>query len=347
MNESTDDEVCTTIFIDASTQTEGIPKQPKHTRSNSTQTPRKPTTGTVKTQTFISLNCFDTIQMNNIIPDKIQQTNEELQNLEKSATDSNDEKGKCEQVDELVESNMKEENCFSENDDDERLNEKSDAKDENYVPDKYDSDDEGSDGNDDKEHPESKDQCIILSGGKPIQEQLKLVVFEEQLMNAFGKCRLCDSCCKVAIENKNGSSCNIAVYCLSDNRHDYTWSTGPTINKMPAFHLLLAAGIVCTGLESSKVLRLFEALKLPIMKQRELSNLLKKYVIPSIYKVWGKEQGKIIDEIAGKSIKVASDMRVDSPGHSGLLGSGSTLDVERNIILDTQVIKVIIYSLQY
>ncbi|XP_028415472.1 uncharacterized protein LOC114538491 [Dendronephthya gigantea] len=32
-------------------------------------------------------------------------------------------------------------------------------------------------------------------------------------------------------------------------------------------------------------------------------------------------------------------MRVDSPGHTGLLGSGSTMDVDRNVILDTQVIK--------
>ena len=35
-------------------------------------------------------------------------------------------------------------------------------------------------------------------------------------------------------------------------------------------------------------------------------------------------------------------MRVDSPGHSGLFGSGSSLDVDRNKILDTQIIKVII-----
>ena len=38
---------------------------------------------------------------------------------------------------------------------------------------------------------------------------------------------------------------------------------------------------------------------------------------------------------------IASDKKVDSPGHSGLFGSGSSLDIERNIILDTQVIKVI------
>lgn len=93
-------------------------------------------------------------------------------------------------------------------------------------------------------------------------------------------------------------------------------------------------------MESSKVLRLFNALNIPNIKQRELSNLLKFYVVPAVYQVWKREQNKRIDEISGKNIKIASDMRVDSPGHSGLLGSGSTLDVERNIILDTQIIKV-------
>lgn len=93
-------------------------------------------------------------------------------------------------------------------------------------------------------------------------------------------------------------------------------------------------------MESSKVLRLFNALNIPNIKQRELSNLLKFYVVPAVYQVWKREQNKRIDEISGNNIKIASDMRVDSPGHSGLLGSGSTLDVERNIILDTQIIKV-------
>ena len=45
-------------------------------------------------------------------------------------------------------------------------------------------------------------------------------------------------------------------------------------------------------------------------------------------------------EIEGVPIVIASDMRVDSPGHSGLFGSGSMLDMKRNVILDTQVIKV-------
>ena len=109
---------------------------------------------------------------------------------------------------------------------------------------------------------------------------------------------------------------------------------------MPTFHLLLASGIVSTGMESSKVLRLFNALKIPNIKQRELSNLLKFYVIPAVYQVWHREQLSRLNEIRGKAITIASDMRVDSPGHSGLFGSGSTLELDRNIVRDTQIIKV-------
>ena len=49
----------------------------------------------------------------------------------------------------------------------------------------------------------------------------------------------------------------------------------------------------------------------------------------------------MINGIKDKTVVIASDMPVDSRGHSSLLGSGSTLAVEQNVILDTQVVKVI------
>ena len=118
------------------------------------------------------------------------------------------------------------------------------------------------------------------------------------------------------------------------------WETGPLVNRMPVFHLLFAAGILATGMESAKALRLFSLLKVPNVKRRQLSNILKNSVIPAVYNVWRKEQSARLKEIEGKPIVVVSDMRVYSPGHTGLFGSGSTLDMERNIILDTQIIKV-------
>lgn len=88
------------------------------------------------------------------------------------------------------------------------------------------------------------------------------------------------------------------------------------------------------------MLRLFDSLKIINLHQRELSNLLKVYAIPAVFQIWQKEQKTRIEAIKGKSVTIASDMRVDSPGHSGLIGSGSTMDVENNVVLDTQVIKV-------
>lgn len=93
-------------------------------------------------------------------------------------------------------------------------------------------------------------------------------------------------------------------------------------------------------MEYSKVIRFMESLNILCIKQREFSNLQSAYVIPAVFNVWKKEQLVLLDYIKDKSICIASDMRVDSPGHTGLFGSGSTVDVDRNVILDTQVIKV-------
>ena len=87
-----------------------------------------------------------------------------------------------------------------------------------------------------------------------------------------------------------GSACNIHVSCSNTTSHDFTWSTGPMINRLPAFHLLFAAGILSTGLESSKVIRMFDALKIINIKKRGLSNILKSYVIPAVFHVWDREQ---------------------------------------------------------
>ncbi|CAB4002145.1 Hypothetical predicted protein, partial [Paramuricea clavata] len=176
----------------------------------------------------------------------------------------------------------------------------------------------------------------ILMHGKPPQEQVKFIVFEEAILDIFGKCAQCGAKCIVTMENQIGSSCSS---CTTKAEHSFEWSTAPSLFKMPAFHLLLASGILATGMESSKVLRLFNALNIPNLQQRELSNILKNYVIPAVYEVWQEEQSARLREIQGHEIVIASDMRVDSPGHSGVFGSGSTLNMGRNVVLDTQVIK--------
>ena len=84
-----------------------------------------------------------------------------------------------------------------------------------------------------------------------------------------------------------------------------------------------------------------ESLNILCIQRREMSNLQSAYSIPAIFNMWRAEQQSLINEIKSRPVVIASDMRVDSRGHSGLLGSESTLDLQQNVILDTQVIKVI------
>lgn len=191
-----------------------------------------------------------------------------------------------------------------------------------------------------EEIPAINEKETVLSNDKPHCKQLKLIVFEEAIFNAFQYCFKCGSKCRVFTKNRVGSLCSICVSCSMDSKHNFSWSTGPILNHLPVFHLLIASSVLCCGMEASKVLRLFHSLNIPCIKRRELSNLLTAYAIPAVVTVWKKEQENHLDNVRGQSIVIASDMRVDSPGHSGLLGSGSSLDLTRNVILDTQIVKV-------
>ena len=58
-----------------------------------------------------------------------------------------------------------------------------------------------------------KDQRIVLQKGKTPQQQVKLIVFKEAIIQAFRKCRQCGSNCTISLESLVGSSCYICVSC--------------------------------------------------------------------------------------------------------------------------------------
>ena len=104
---------------------------------------------------------------------------------------------------------------------------------------------------------------------------------------------------------------------------------------------MITSRILASGLECSKVLRSFDPLKIKCFTRMQFSTLQSAYAIPAVFNVWGRKKAVLVQEISGTSRCIASDMRVDSPGYLGLFGSGSSLDMEKNVILDTQIIKVL------
>lgn len=180
----------------------------------------------------------------------------------------------------------------------------------------------------------------ILSKTKSPEKQLKFIVFEEALVETFQSCAICGANCVVTTNGMMGTYCKFDILCANYANHRFSWSTGPLHNHMPILNLLMSSATMCGGMHPNKVIRFFQSLNIPFIKQREYSNLQGAYVIPAVYNVWEAHQKEIVGKVSGKTATIASDMRVDSPGHSGLLGAGSSLDVERNLVLDTQIIQV-------
>ena len=133
-----------------------------------------------------------------------------------------------------------------------------------------------------EEDPDFDKRAVLV---EPPQDQIKFIVFEEAILDVFGQCVQCGSKCVISAENQIGSCFKICIACSTNSEHYFEWTTGPCVSKMAAFHLLLASTIIATGMESSKVLRLFQALKIPNLKQRKLSDILKYYSIPAVYNV--------------------------------------------------------------
>ncbi|CAB4012958.1 Hypothetical predicted protein [Paramuricea clavata] len=173
------------------------------------------------------------------------------------------------------------------------------------------------------EKDKEQDEPIILTSEKSVKDQLKFIVCEEAIATTFSVCLKCGSRCSVLVTSIIGSYCKILISCLSSAQHNISWSTGPLMNRLPAFNLLMAASILSTSMESNKTMRFMESLNILCFKRRELSNIKSAYVIPAVISVWEMEQHKLLDDLKGKAIEIASDMRVDSPGHCGLLGAGS------------------------
>ena len=88
----------------------------------------------------------------------------------------------------------------------------------------------------------------ILQMGKSPQDQIKFIVFEEAILQIFNKCGHFGSECIVTMENQIGSLCTICSRCTT-GEHYFEWTTGPSLFKMPAFHLLFASSILAPGME--------------------------------------------------------------------------------------------------
>ena len=73
------------------------------------------------------------------------------------------------------------------------------------------------------------DKRTVLVEGKPPQEQIKFIIFEEAILDVFGQCVQCGSKCVITAENQVGSCFKICIACSTNSEHYFEWTTGPCV----------------------------------------------------------------------------------------------------------------------
>ena len=171
-----------------------------------------------------------------------------------------------------------------------------------------------------------------------ICNQKTYLVFESCLMSLFAFCSVCLKPLIKIQKSLSGSMLRVEADCIEG--HKNIWFSQPMHNRMPWGNFSIAAACLFSGSQSSKVMTFLRHLNMAQISSSTYNAIQRAYLIPSINAVWEDSQRKYFDFIRGKNLVLGGDARMDSPGHSAKYGSYTLMDLERNKIIDTQLIQV-------
>lgn len=174
----------------------------------------------------------------------------------------------------------------------------------------------------------------------PVEEK-QFLVSETALAELLSVCRYCSAECTPTIKFVRGTFIYTSSKCLYD--HEFTWSSQPCHNTLPWSNLFTATAILTSGCNATKVLQLFQNMNLQMFTPRTYNRLQAYYVVPSATRTWDFEQAELLEEIKEgpcQDVVVGGDARCDSPGYSAKYGTYTIMDLERNKILDFQLVQV-------
>lgn len=126
--------------------------------------------------------------------------------------------------------------------------------------------------------------------------------------------------------------------------HEMKWNSQSYTGSVPSGNLLLSAAILTSGAIASQVLRLLQHMKVATITVRTFFIHQRQFLLPAIRNVWTERQTWLVAALQAdqRDLVLAGDGRCDSPGHSAKYGSYTMLEVQRNVIIDMQLVQVFI-----
>ena len=105
---------------------------------------------------------------------------------------------------------------------------------------------------------------------------------------------------------------------------------------------MLSSAILFGGGSPAKVLRILRHMNVPTIGYSTFMAHQSKYLHPAVEDTYRHQQSTLLNDIKaeGRELILGGDGRCDSPGHSAKYGSYTVMDVEKNKILDSQLVQV-------
>ena len=121
------------------------------------------------------------------------------------------------------------------------------------------------------DHSNSSQSETEDSKGVNPQDDVKFLVFKQELVKLFTSCPKCGAGIRKKLEFTLGSQLLVTLKCI--NGHTYLWNRQPTIKEMAAGNLLMSSSILLSGATYTKIATLAEILRLCFFSEEIFCNI--------------------------------------------------------------------------
>lgn len=179
----------------------------------------------------------------------------------------------------------------------------------------------------------------------PVHLMRKYIVFENNLLSLFTKCRACGGATS-ATKHTVGTFLRVTQVCMQCES-TFEWDSQPFIQSIPAGNILLSSSILFCGALPSKVLQVMKAYHCETITKRAFFKHQSRYLHSSIQTVYNRHQTRILSDIKKyrTGLVIGGDGRADSPGHSAKYGSYTMMELEKELVVDIQLVQVCYFEL--
>ena len=171
-----------------------------------------------------------------------------------------------------------------------------------------------------------------------LHKEPKYIVFHNQLLLLLSIGHFCFSTNVNVSSVMMGSMLLVVIKC-SHCKSVREWCSQPKIRRMSVGDILLSGALLFSGSPPRKTFRMLQSINIICHKTRSFFRHQNNHLHPTIQHQWTSQQHALLQHTKDSGLIIGRDARCDSMGHSAKYGSYTAVDLERNKILNVELVQ--------